>query len=165
MSSTDPLTAPRPDETRSLVLVQSRGAVQRCRDFSRQALLDWRWLPTADEEQQAVAEDVLLMVSELVTNACLHAPGGPRLLRLSWNGERLRVTVSDGSARPPRLRSPAEPGNPGGHGLRVVDRLARSWGVELDTRGKAVWLEVAGPARTTEPGAAVDGSGWPQPRA
>ncbi|SOB88543.1 ATP-binding protein [Streptomyces sp. 1331.2] len=133
------------DRTRLLALAGSRGAVQRSREFSREALADWHWLPAADEEQQAVAEDVLLMVSELVTNACLHAPGGPSELRLDWDGSRLRVEVADDSPVPPRLLRAAEPGRPGGYGLRVVDRLSRAWGCVPEGGGKRVWLEVSAP--------------------
>ncbi|MFJ3221274.1 ATP-binding protein [Kitasatospora sp. NPDC086801] len=138
------------DRTRRLVLDGSEGAVRRSRDFSREALLAWHWLPAVGAGRLAVAEDVLLMVSELVTNACLYAPGGPRELRLSWDGARLRVEVSDASPVPPRLRPFADPGRPGGHGLRVVDRLARDWGCLPEGEGKLVWLEVASP---TEHGA------------
>ncbi|MBP0449142.1 ATP-binding protein [Kitasatospora sp. RG8] len=147
---------PESDRTRRLRLEGAEGAVQRCRDFSRQALAAWHWLPgedaaqqdeeeQEDDEQRAVSQDVLLMVSELVTNACLHAPGGPRELRLSWNGERLRVEVTDASPVPPQLRPHADPGRPGGHGLRVVDRLARAWGSLPEGTGKRVWLEVPSP--------------------
>ncbi|MFI8454765.1 ATP-binding protein [Kitasatospora sp. NPDC085464] len=136
---------PGPEQTRRLVLAGSAGAVQRSREFSRQALLFWNWLPTASEDQQLVVEDVLLMVSELVTNACLHAPGGPRELRLRWDGARLRVEVADASPVLPRLRSNADPGRPGGHGLRVVDRLSRAWGSQPEDDGKLVWLEVPAP--------------------
>ncbi|MEU4115279.1 ATP-binding protein [Kitasatospora sp. NPDC028055] len=136
---------PSSDLTRRLVLYGTEGAVQRSRDFSRRTLVGWQWLPAPDAERLAVAEDVLLMVSELVSNACLHAPGGPRELRLRWNGERLRVEVSDASPDPPQLRPLADPGRPGGHGLRVVDRLARDWGCEAEGAGKLVWLEVAAP--------------------
>ncbi|WP_331745043.1 ATP-binding protein [Kitasatospora sp. NBC_01300] len=133
------------DRIRRLVLAGSAGAVRRSRDFSRAALLAWHWLPARDVGRLAAAEDVLLMVSELVTNACLHAPGGPRELRLGWDGERLRVEVSDASPVAPRLRPFADPGRPGGHGLRVVDRLARDWGCLPEGKGKLVWLEVASP--------------------
>ncbi len=149
---TRPEAAPAPDrdQTRRLALSSSAGAVQQCRDFSRQALLDWHWLAVdgdgwPDDEQVAVFEDVLLMVSELVTNACLHAPGGPRELRLRWDTVRLLVEVSDGSPVPPQLRPFADPGQPGGHGLRVVDRLARAWGSRPEDGGKSVWLEVPSP--------------------
>ncbi|MBO1414448.1 ATP-binding protein [Streptomyces sp. FH025] len=131
----------------------------RSREFSRAALLSWHWLPAADEEQRAVAEDVLLMVSELVTNACLHAPGGPRELRLDWDGARLRVEVADASPVPPRLRPyPPGQGRPGGYGLRVVDRLARAWGSVPEGEGKLVWLEVPSP-RGAVPRWAADGRG------
>ncbi|MFE6049865.1 ATP-binding protein [Kitasatospora sp. NPDC056446] len=136
---------------RRLGFTGTEGAVRRSREFSREAMWSWRWLPTADTEQRAVSEDVLLMVAELVGNACLHAPGGPRELRLDWDGSRLRVEVLDDSPVSPRLRrgagpgSPAGPGPPGGHGLRVVDRLARAWGCEPEGGGKRVWLEVPSP--------------------
>ncbi|MET8545308.1 ATP-binding protein [Kitasatospora sp. NPDC004799] len=140
---------PRPEQTRRLALEGRAGAVQRSREFSRRALVSWHWLPAADEDRRAAAEDVLLMVSELVTNACLHAPGGPRELRLHCDGARLRVEVSDASPVPPRLRPFAGAGRPGGHGLRVVDRLAAAWGSRPDDGGKLVWLEVPLPPSPT----------------
>ncbi|MFF2144757.1 ATP-binding protein [Kitasatospora sp. NPDC058190] len=132
-------------QTRRLALSGSERPVQRSREFSRQALERWHWLPAVDDHQQAVTEDVLLMVSELVTNACLHAPGGPRELRLNWNGTRLRVEVSDSSPVPPQLRPHTDPARPGGHGLHVVDWLARAWGSLPEGDGKLVWLEVPSP--------------------
>ncbi|MFI2608418.1 ATP-binding protein [Kitasatospora sp. NPDC018619] len=142
------------EQTRRLALEGSVGAVQRSREFSRRALVSWRWLPAPDERRRAAAEDVLLMVSELVTNACLHAPGGPRELRLRWNGARLRVEVADASPVPPRLRPFAGAGRPGGHGLRVVDRLATAWGSRPEDGGKLVWLEVRRPTARSADGSA-----------
>ncbi|MEV0531844.1 ATP-binding protein [Kitasatospora sp. NPDC050463] len=139
---------PRParaQQVRRLALYGSHGAVRRSREFTRGALTDWAWLPAPDEERRAVAQDVLVMVSELVTNACLHASGGPRELRLGWDGVLLRVEVVDLSPVAPVLRRPAHPGRPGGYGLRVVDRLARAWGSLPEGEGKAVWLEVLTP--------------------
>ncbi|MEU3573808.1 ATP-binding protein [Kitasatospora sp. NPDC036755] len=150
---------PEREQTRRLGLRGSTAAVQRSREFSRRALVSWHWLPAPDEVRRAAAEDVLLMVSELVTNACLHAPGGPRELRLSWDGARLRVEVADASPVPPRLRPFAGPSRPGGHGLRVVDRLAAAWGSRPEDGGKLVWLEVACPPALTT--AAADGAGEP----
>ncbi|MGW0366620.1 ATP-binding protein [Streptomyces sp. NPDC002990] len=94
-------------------------------------------------------EDVLLLVSEVVTNACLHA-GGPRELVLRHSAERLRVEVSDDSPEPPRRRPPGDRTQPGGHGLIVLERLSRSWGSVPSgggRPGKTVWLEVAAPGR------------------
>ncbi|MFD5461884.1 ATP-binding protein [Kitasatospora sp. NPDC127059] len=148
----DGAPAPGPGRARRLAFAGSEGAVQRSREFSRAALRSWGWMPAVDEEQLAVTEDVLLMVSELVTNACLHAPGGPRELRMDWDGARLRVEVADASPVPPRLRLSADPARPGGHGLRVVDRLARAWGSVPEDGGKLVWLEVPSPLDRTASG-------------
>nr|WP_189715155.1 ATP-binding protein [Streptomyces chryseus] len=129
--------------TRRLTLRGIEDVVSRCRDFTRDALADWQWTPAADEEEQAVVDDVLLLVSEVVTNACLHA-GGPQEILLHCTADRLRVEVTDGSPVPPRPR-PSGVGVPGGHGLTVLRRLARSWGSLPRGGGKAVWVEVAAP--------------------
>ncbi|WP_063780024.1 ATP-binding protein [Kitasatospora sp. MY 5-36] len=140
-----PIEVPGTEETRRLAFSGREGAVQAGLELTREALRSWSWLPTADEERLAVAEDLLLMVAELVANACLHTSGGPGELRLRWDGRRLRAEVTDTSPVPPELRPHADPGRPGRHGLRVVDRLARSWGCTPEGGGKLVWLEVALP--------------------
>ncbi|MFI2612790.1 ATP-binding protein [Kitasatospora sp. NPDC018619] len=142
-----PFAGPRPDETKRFVFSGRAGAVRAGRDFSRDALWSWHWLPAPDEERLAVAEDVLLMVAELVTNACLHTRAGPAELRLRWNGRRLRAEVSDASPVLPQLRRHPDPGRPGRQGLRVVERLAGAWGCVPEDGGKVVWLEVALPPR------------------
>ncbi|WP_328926716.1 ATP-binding protein [Streptomyces sp. NBC_00190] len=128
------------EQTRRLVLGgATAGVVGRCRDFTRRALADWQWPAGTD-----AVEDVLLLVSEVVTNACLHG-GGPRELVLRHTPEVLRVEVSDDSSEPPRRRPPRDRALPGGHGLIVLERLSRGWGWEpsADGRpGKTVWLEV-----------------------
>ncbi|MFE2880279.1 ATP-binding protein [Streptomyces roseus] len=152
------------------------GTVTRCRDFTRRALADWRWTtepaggaggsggldgadgePPYERDRQEAAEDVLLLVSELVGNACLHAVG-PRELVLRRGAERLRIEVGDGSPEHPRRRRTTAAGLPGGHGLVILERLALSWGCDprADGRtGKTVWAEVALPltiARTPPAG-------------
>jgi anti-sigma regulatory factor (Ser/Thr protein kinase) len=131
-------------QIRRLALSGTSGTVGRAREFARQALLDWQWLPGEDEEHTAVAEDVLLLVSELVTNACLHA-GGPTGIALHGTARGLRVEVSDDGSGMPMPRVPHEPGRPGGHGLHIVDRLASAWGTTRQDDGKTVWLEVPAP--------------------
>ncbi|WP_311137544.1 ATP-binding protein [Streptomyces sp. I6] len=106
--------------------------------------------PDWDEERRAVAEDVLMVVSELVTNACLHA-GGPLELVLDCTPERLRIEVSDASPQAPRPRPHPDPAVPGGHGLVVLGRLARAWGSVPRDSGKTVWAEVAAPVRRERP--------------
>lgn len=148
-------------ETRRLVLGEgTRGAVTRCRDFTRRALADWHWFPPpgedpADSEAAEAAEDVLLMVSELVSNALMHA-GGPRELILRHTPGRaglLRMEVGDANPAGPRLKSAADPALPGGHGLMVLARLSRTWGWERYTDGrvgKTVWAEVPAPPAYVE---------------
>lgn len=133
-------------QVRRLALVGTKGAVARCRDFTRTALVDWQWLPAADDERQAAADDILLLVSELATNACLHA-GGPQELALDLDEERLRIELTDRSPDLPHPRAPGSAAAPGGHGLRVVERLSRSWGSVTRENGKTVWLEVSVPPR------------------
>ncbi|MFF8837359.1 ATP-binding protein [Streptomyces sp. NPDC015130] len=135
-------------QVRRLVLHGTRGVVSRCRDFTAEALADWGWIPAETEEESERVEDVLLLVSEVVTNACLHA-GGPEELVLRLDGGRLRVEVADASPVHPRLEITRSPALPGGHGVMVLDRLAGAWGSEDkasgDGVGKVVWLEVSRP--------------------
>jgi anti-sigma regulatory factor (Ser/Thr protein kinase) len=132
---------------RRLPLSGESGIVPRARDFTRQALRDWGWLPAATADRRAAAEDVLLVVSELVTNACLHA-GGPEELRLHRNQKSLRLEVVDSGAGDPAPRTPHLAGRPGGHGMFIVQRLCLDWGVVRhgDRPGKTVWAELAAPA-------------------
>jgi anti-sigma regulatory factor (Ser/Thr protein kinase) len=121
--------------------------VPLARDFARQALHAWGWLPAASADQRAAAEDVLLVVSELVTNACLHAEG-PDELRISCDNKVLRVEVSDRGAGQPAPRTPHRAGRPGGHGMFIVQRLCLDWGVVRTpgVAGKTVWAELGAPA-------------------
>ncbi|MFJ5925479.1 ATP-binding protein [Kitasatospora sp. NPDC092948] len=132
-------------ERRRLPLETESGAVARSREFTRLALQAWGWLPARDADGRAAADDVLLMTSELVTNACQHAVG-PYALELTRCGPLLRVSVLDRDDRMPVLGAPYARARPGGHGLRVVDRLAAAWGSEpVPGGGKRVWLETLRP--------------------
>ncbi|MER8187911.1 ATP-binding protein [Kitasatospora sp. NPDC094015] len=113
------------------------------RDFARTALTDWGW--PGDE---AVA-DLLLVVSELVANARLHA-GGALQLGLHLSPSRLRIEVTDPAAAPPVLGLPHLPGLPGGHGLHIVRRLVDTWGVTPHEQGKTVWAEIRVPEPEAE---------------
>ncbi|MFE9726617.1 ATP-binding protein [Streptomyces sp. NPDC005794] len=138
---------PADRQWRTLSLRQASGIVPMARDFARQALYDWGWLPASGADRRAAAEDVLLVVSELVTNACLHADG-PEELRIACSPKMLRVEVVDGGAGQPAPRNPHRAGRPGGHGMFIVQRLCLDWGVARtpDRPGKTVWAELAAPA-------------------
>ncbi|MEV0280938.1 ATP-binding protein [Streptomyces sp. NPDC050610] len=143
-----PAAAPSPaGQVRRLHLIGASGAVPRARDFTREALHDWGWLPAATADQRAAAEDVLLVVSELVTNACLHAEG-PEELRVACSGKVLRLEVVDLGSGTPAPRTPHRAGRPGGHGMFIVQRLCLDWGVvrNAESAGKTVWAELAAPS-------------------
>ncbi|MGW0912471.1 ATP-binding protein [Streptomyces sp. NPDC002784] len=134
-------------QVRSLDLVGQSGVVPLARDFTRQALYAWGWLPADGADQRAAAEDVLLVVSELVTNACLHAEG-PEQLRISCDNKVIRLEVSDGGAGQPAPRTPHRASRPGGHGMFIVQRLCLDWGIVRapGATGKTVWAELGAPA-------------------
>ncbi|MER5616449.1 ATP-binding protein [Streptomyces sp. NPDC002215] len=131
----------------TLSLRGASGIVPTARDFARQALHEWGWLPASSADGRAAAEDVLLVVSELVTNACLHADG-PEEMRIACTAKVLRVEVVDSGAGQPAPRTPHRAGRPGGHGMFIVQRLCLDWGVlRVPGRsGKTVWAELAAPA-------------------
>lgn len=140
---------PRPvgRQSRRLNFDDQSGVVPLARDFTRQALYAWGWLPAAGAEQRAAAEDVLLVVSELVTNACLHAEG-PDRLDITCDNKVIRVEVTDRGTGQPAPRTPHRAGRPGGHGMFIVQRLCLDWGVVRTpgTAGKTVWAELGAPA-------------------
>ncbi|MFJ8043935.1 ATP-binding protein [Kitasatospora sp. NPDC096147] len=116
---------------RRLTLTGRGRPVAASRDFARAALADWAW-PGVD--------DVLLLVTELVTNAVLHGDG-PLDLVLDADAHRLRVEVDDASPVLPIPREPHLPARPGGHGLFVVARTCDRWGAVPRPWGKTVWAE------------------------
>ena len=86
----------------------------------------------------ALLDTTELLVSEVVTNAVRYAsrPISLRLLRT----DVLRCEVTDDSPQVPRMRQ-AAPGDEGGRGLFLVDRLAQRWGATRLSTGKVVWFE------------------------
>ena len=93
----------------------------------------------------AVFGDVVLVISELVTNSVRHAGLGasePVQLSVRVEGDMVRVAVRDpgpGFELPP---APSDPAHVGGWGLVLVDQLAEKWGVEHDGDANVVWCEL-----------------------
>jgi anti-sigma regulatory factor (Ser/Thr protein kinase) len=92
-----------------------------------------------------VRQDVLLLMTELVTNSVRHARvEADESLRVEvlQSPQRVRVAVVDpgrGFARAePRFKSEG----PGGLGLFLVDRIADRWGVSSEASGTRVWFEI-----------------------
>lgn len=95
---------------------------------------------------EPLAETLILLVSELVTNAVVHT-GRPAVLRLLLSGLRdgavakVRLEVADMSACPPAPRC-ADGDETGGRGLALVEGLADRWGWSYDGPGKRIWCEL-----------------------
>jgi anti-sigma regulatory factor (Ser/Thr protein kinase) len=93
------------------------------------------------------ARDVaLLLTSELVTNAILHART-PVQLGVLVDGGRALVCVADRLPESPALSPRAHSHDrPGGRGLALVEDLADTWGTTTYRGGKTVWfvLQTAG---------------------
>ena len=103
------------------------------RAFAREVLSGW--------EESDAAETVLLLVSELVANAVLHA-GTKVEVAMRRRGARLRVEVSDESPVLPATRD-FDADATTGRGLGLIAALADDWGAEPRAdHGKVVWFEV-----------------------
>ena len=127
-------------QVRRLSFDDQGGVVPLARDFTRQALYAWGWLPAATADQRAAAEDVLLVVSELVTNALVHTGGQVRLDLALVNG-RLRLAVADASPRTPVKPTSIGWEATGGRGILLVEALSAAWGTLPVSGGKQVWAE------------------------
>lgn len=89
-----------------------------------------------------LSDEAALLVSELVTNAVLHARTDCVVIAEKGN-DGLRVEVIDSAGdfadvQPGAERLSAE----GGRGLVIVDALATAWGVEEHPEGKSVWFRL-----------------------
>jgi anti-sigma regulatory factor (Ser/Thr protein kinase) len=89
--------------------------------------------------------DVVLVISELVTNSVRHAgldAGDPVELTVNVEGETVRVTVRDPGPGFEPPGAPTDPAHVGGWGLVLVEQLAERWGVEHDGKANVVWCEL-----------------------
>jgi len=96
-------------------------------------------------------EDLPLLVSELATNAVLHARSDFEVTVIRYH-RRVRVEVFDQNTRLPSFAvAPTDAYS--GRGLMLLRGLATAWGVESHSDiGKTIWFEVATPRGTkTQP--------------
>ena len=111
------------------------GCIAESRPFAAPFLdqLRTEWCATIDAKAEGA---VLLVVSELVTNADRHSDG-PYILELEGTDTTLTVAVYDSNGTLPRV-FPRDPQRVGRHGLEIVRALARDVGVERVPVGKRV---------------------------
>ena len=119
----------------SLELPATPHAATRAREAVREAV-----------EHTAVEADdrwrAEMIVTELVTNAVRHGPGGPVELAIEAGGSGIRGEVADPGPGIHRHRLDRRTATEeGGRGLFLVDALSDSWGLS-DDRSR-VWFEVA----------------------
>jgi anti-anti-sigma regulatory factor/anti-sigma regulatory factor (Ser/Thr protein kinase) len=96
------------------------------------------WGLDAASGLQHVASRAELVVTELISNAILHAKTEIELV-VALREPFLHLSVADGSAAPPRLMSPDSAETVGGRGLILVEALATKWGHLPMRDGKVVW--------------------------
>jgi anti-sigma regulatory factor (Ser/Thr protein kinase) len=124
----------------SLRLAPHPTAPRAARDFVSRTLVDWRL-------GQHIP-DACLAVSELVTNAMIHA-GTDIDLTVSEHRQAVRIAVRDRSPQPPVERF--DPSGEHGRGLAIVSGLSSAWGVLFPAQGgKVVWAVIEAPSGATQ---------------
>ena len=111
-------------------------------------------LPGASDSE---ADALVLMLSELATNAVQHAATEFDVrVRVEPGGHRVRVEVTDGATGFPTPQDQVADA-PHGRGLHIVRTLADAWGVEMrrDRPGKTVWFSL--PLAAEDGGVAATG--------
>jgi serine phosphatase RsbU (regulator of sigma subunit)/anti-sigma regulatory factor (Ser/Thr protein kinase) len=136
-------------------------AVAAARRFVQETLKSWQ-LSSHDE----LVADAVLLTSELVTNALIHA-GTSIQVTCRLDDAAVEVSVLD---RHPARTIPnprsgsAEADQPGGRGLLLPGALSSSWGVTYAPTAKAVWFRLglgAPPDRASAVGEALTAAGRP----
>ncbi|MFJ5227753.1 ATP-binding protein [Streptomyces sp. NPDC088400] len=131
----------RPPVLRERFFRRDRRSIPAAREFTHWALVDWG-LSVGTR-----ADDALLCVSELATNALVHGvpPGRGFLLCMRYDGDVLRIEVHDSGGGVPEVgeATEADKDDEGGRGLLLVAAFADKWGVNERQPGKVVWCEFA----------------------
>lgn len=108
--------------------------VRMARRSALNAVGEWRL-------RSGIADDVCLVVSELVTNAFVHGRSDA-FLRVLLEADHLRVETTDDDTRLPVSVAP-DGQSLSGRGLSLVASLATFWGAERIGSGNKVWAEFA----------------------
>lgn len=113
-------------------LAQDLASPRTARQFVEGVLVRWQ----CDQQVDVIN----LLVSELVTNAVIHA-GSSAEIAVRLTDKAVRVSVADRNNGLPTLKD-ADAEDTSGRGVSLVDTLASAWGVERLPVGKSIWFEV-----------------------
>jgi anti-sigma regulatory factor (Ser/Thr protein kinase) len=96
-----------------------------------------------DEQRvpEKLTEVGVLAISELVTNAIIHA-GTPALVLAEYDGDNLTLAVADGADASP-VAMPPDDDREHGRGVAIVQELGATWGIRRTYLGKVVWVNLA----------------------
>jgi anti-sigma regulatory factor (Ser/Thr protein kinase) len=134
--------AERPEAAR-IALPRSPSSVSTARRFIAARTAAWSF-------PEPAADRLVLIGSELVTNAVLHART-ELTLTLELREDRVRISVMDRSRTPATMRH-YRPDALTGRGLGVVAALSDRWGVSTAPDGKVVWAELQANGDSPGPG-------------
>lgn len=104
---------------------------------AREALRQWLEQSSCDVDQRG---DLLLVISELVTNAVVHT-GLQFEVLASFDDGRIRLEVHDLHQVLPIERAAGDRVGQDGWGLRLVGAVTDGWGWNQTPTGKVVWTE------------------------
>lgn len=90
-----------------------------------------------------LVDDAAVLITELATNAVIHARTDFTVTVSRFSGGTVRIAVRDASVAPPRPRRPGPLEN-SGRGLGLVEAIATGWGADLLADGKVVWAQLGG---------------------
>jgi anti-sigma regulatory factor (Ser/Thr protein kinase) len=121
-------------EPARITLPRNPSSVAAARRFIEARAAAWSFPRPAGEQ-------LVLIGSELVTNAVLHART-ELTLTIELRGDRVRISVKDRSQAPATLRHYRADALTG-RGLGVVAALSDRWGISAAADGKVVWAELA----------------------
>ena len=131
------VTRARPPREARIILPPVAHSVRSARRFLSSLLISWR-MP------ELLEGDAALLLSELATNAILHARSDFSVI-VRYDGDTIRIEVGDGSQAEPTPGRLDPLDKPGGRGLVLIDAMASAWGILRTARGKRVWFELPVP--------------------
>lgn len=123
--------------SRGVTLSPVPESVAAGRQWSREAIADWKLDEVADVAAQ--------LVSELVTNSVEHAQTEFVRLMVIHAEATLWIDVGDDDAANLPARRQAGPDDIGGRGLAIIEAMSDRWGVSVTDSGKSVWCAIAVP--------------------